>query len=134
MLIYRIVDRSGYGPFRPKFGDMMAWFQAANWVREKYMVSNLKKIEDTVPNYWNCNNHPLPEEDGIRQRNDDFCGFVSIEQMKDWFCPPIREAFVAIGCKMRVYEASRFQVGKRQVVFEMSSAKLIKTISIPVDI
>lgn len=72
-------------------------------------------------------NHPVAEWIGI----DEFCGFSSLQQMKNWFNGFIKKLH-KYNYRISVYDCPDDKVKKyddKQIVFVRSKAKLIKRMS-----
>lgn len=98
MLVYRVETINGVGPYR---ADIIA---------------------DDTPS---TPTHPTPQNDGIdwwKVRtypfDDYYCGFVSIEQLKEWFAM-YYHALVNGLCRVAVYKIHHKRVlkGKHQCIF-----------------
>ncbi|PLP55560.1 hypothetical protein CYK37_30185 [Mesorhizobium loti] len=119
MLVYRIEDARGYGPWSGS-GTAEAYWDAAE-------VGT------------NPNDHPSPYVEGgvlydayVRWADGRF-GCSSVEQLRDWFpCPKGREVM-----RQRGYRAVAYQVepealceGTMQVIFQQHRAQLVKVLDL----
>ena len=114
MIVYR-VEKDGTGPYCNGF---------------------IEKIKQAEIHYYEGSHftHPAPKQDEIKKYHssnckDRRCGFISKNRLNKWFSGLqhlLREAGYSIG----VYEVDSKYVskGKVQLVFDVSKAKLIKSL------
>jgi hypothetical protein len=67
--------------------------------------------------HWGLN--PTPENDYPRHwiKQSEACGFVDLDQLQQWFTPPLLEGLQQAGFMLAKYEAINPTVQQRQVVF-----------------
>ena len=61
MVIYRIQDSEGVGPYRSEY--LNQWCYCGH----------------------NSSKHPTPQQEGLRFSNEWYCGFESMKQLRSWF-------------------------------------------------
>lgn len=98
MIIYRVEDKDGIGPY-----------QSTNWDFPQHQ----KKIH-------NGPSHPNPEMEALERGWSDHCGFDSIQKLKRWFAIEDRKFFGKRGFKLVVFDVPEHLIkqGKRQLVFK----------------
>lgn len=101
MLVYRIEDRYGEGPYRAD----------ANY--------------DLVIAHGS-NSYPTPYQDGIIREKADFCATSSMEGLHSWFIGWI-DKLKERGYFISTYKVpkSKVKFGQKQVVFDRRYAKLV---------
>lgn len=110
MLVYRIQDKDGYGPFSNGFYATTPKFKRHN--------------TDQI--------HPTPFEEGLLNPanidKDYHCGFSSRNRLNKWFAG-IQKELAYGGFVIAVYQVDQQHVkrGQIQLVFRKSKSKLIKT-------
>jgi hypothetical protein len=74
-------------------------------------------------------NHPTPERDiGRETVKGEFCGFISISQLKRWFCKTDLEFILSHNFSIMRYENVSIEaVGKSQCIFKKVDYKTKKT-------
>lgn len=99
MLIFRVEDKCGNGPYRR--GDNLA-----------SLLANKHNGDSS---------HPTPILDGIENRQNYFCGFKDLDQLFNWF-NPYTEILKKAGFAVSVYEIDKEYVleGNYQVCFRRS--------------
>ena len=109
MLIYRIENKRGQGPYCSKHKDQAL----RNWLCSRH---------------FDAEKHPAPDDDGI----DDWtrshkCGFSSLKKLKAWF--NTEELNVLYEAKFDIvkYEVDKKDVlvGKKQVMFNRRKARRV---------
>lgn len=106
MIVYRVEDEAGGGPYRGgKWEDLLG-----------VLASN--------PTY----SHPTPADDGISIYGTRgwHCAFASIEQAKAWFDDTEREAMADRGFQLSVYDAPKVKAGAHQVMFDPEPARFVE--------
>lgn len=109
MLVYRIQDKDGYGPFSNGFYATTSKFKKHN--------------DDQI--------HPTPFEEGLLDKDnidkDYHCGFSSKNRLNKWFTG-IQKELTAGGFVIAVYQVDQQHVkrGETQLVFRKSKSKFIK--------
>lgn len=114
MIVYR-VEKDGIGPYWGGF------------------IGKIKQAE--IHNYTGSHlTHPSPEEDKIKKcpalsKYDLRCGFISKNRLNKWFAG-LQHLLREDGYSIGVYEVDSKYVykGKVQLVFDISKAKLIKSL------
>jgi hypothetical protein len=97
MIVYRVENKNGVGPYDGT-SDGSLW-QTRDHVEPS---------------------HPGPKDDGIDfERGEDYCGFASFEQLRDWFESEELVMLRKLGFRVRRISVprSRVKFGKKQVVF-----------------
>lgn len=102
MLVYRVEDSEGRGPYRKRAGYVHEW----------------SKDENGHNDY----NHPSPYQDGLPGMWDMesyICGFKSKAQLKAWFSEEELSNLEALGFSIKTFEVpkSDVKVGGKQVIF-----------------
>lgn len=105
--VYRVETPSGYGPYHCP--ERLAYHKSA------------APLTDWI-------SHPAPEFDNIAEWNEEHrFGFISIEQLKDWFHSKARKYLQVNNCKVVVYEVdtTKILIGGRQVAFIYDGATVV---------
>jgi hypothetical protein len=111
MLVYRIEDSDGYGPFRHPDG-------------------RARCLSGVI---FNNRHHPVPVDDGINGMHRlDVCGFISIDAAIDWFGKYV-DKLEEEGVYLSVYKIKKkfVKFGKRQVCFLLHRAILVGHVNRP---
>lgn len=106
MLVYRVENARGYGPWN-------------STVRQSYVDGLLKAMERKSA----CG-HPTPIEDGLSINLRWRYGCKSLDQLHDWFPEPYRQRLFDAGFTVKVYAvpSSRVKMGRSQVAFNPAEA------------
>lgn len=102
--VYRVENAKGQGPYRP---------------------GSYRSGPATGFGHFNDDLHPCPSMDGIEHRSSSYlCGFVSRNQMEQWFTPEERVHLRAEGYMMAKYIVPSECVmdGTKQLVFDKDHA------------
>jgi len=118
MLVYRIENAQGFGPYRqePYHNDMVSNFNPHS--------VNMWDFERQQP-------RPIPRNDGIENmQEDEFCGFSSLDDLIQWFDSLIPQLEFYDYCVSIYKVKKRFvRFGKRQVVFQRAKALLVERLT-----
>ena len=111
MLIYRVEDSAGRGPYigQPEPVDC--------------------RSSKALSRHSNSLTHPAPYSDGISISQGEYCGFESMDKLRRWFWGDIewlrkKKFHVSI---YRIDEG-HVKIGMKQVVFNRKRAELVSTI------
>jgi hypothetical protein len=122
MLIYRVEDPTGYGPYHgaaclqsnfPYYHDYWSTKRRPTVEYDNYVTEEDKPKGDK----WN--------DDGIPPR----FGFASVDQLKDWFFEGGMEVYLdKQGCRVAIYEVPRKAVAilEQQAIFNATAVKSVK--------
>lgn len=110
--VFRVEDKKGDGPYQRG--------AAARW---------------TDNDVYSTDKHPVPSQDGLPSLWDMkhyFCGFASMEQLQEWFCPEDRKKLDVAKYQCSVYDVpiKHMKKGGKQVIFDKSKATLLETRSL----
>jgi hypothetical protein len=108
MLVYRVEDDKGCGPYR---GD-----NHVDGMGEKHSDSD----------------HPAPGDDGLPFLPADtmHCGFASLDQFKAWFDQHDRWDLGVNGFRLCVFESDLVDHGDKQVMFHRERARLVEVLHV----
>lgn len=108
--VYRVEDSLGNGPYCHK---NMGWLDCGD-----------------------SENHPKPNDDGItiygaviNWSHKWRCGFVSIQQLCEWFDDDVLDALDHAGYVVSVYVVEHVMHGQKQIVFDRDSSKKVQQLS-----
>lgn len=113
MRVFRIESKAGDGPYsRPN--DVADWWSSGELAR-----------------CHRTEKHPTPQREGLLV-HDRICGFVVIENLKEWF-RGWRSKLRKAGFFMAIYEVpvKACEIGEKQLVFDRDQATLIERLEIP---
>lgn len=110
MLIYRVEDHEGYGPYCTPNSNSEYW-----------------DVINVSMNSAPLDNHPVPTEDGIDAdafTSEHYFGFDSIESLTSWFPGLVQNVNKLTSWSISTYEVdpAHVLVGYSQVVFKRSMA------------
>jgi hypothetical protein len=115
MLIMRLEDEDGYGP----------------WKNEAIYTVDLPtgRGEEAVHDMYNNDFYPTAWS-RTEFNNDFFCGVRSVFQLQYWFSDTVLSQFAKLGIKLNLYEVpeNHVQVIDYQVVFPKKAASLVRSI------
>jgi hypothetical protein len=107
MLVYRVENSEGGGPY--------TFYSFDKADKAVVAVSNALKEAHNESHH-----HPPPHSDGISfVRHYERCGFVSIEDLVQWFDGWLQKLH-DVGFRMAIYDVptDRVRAGEKQVVFD----------------
>ena len=104
MLVYRMEDADGRGPFRNS-GVMWKMSEAMGRNRDDFDCFH--------------NDFPTPDEEGLNFTRDHKCGCVSLRQLVTWFPRPCRDVLAREGYDLVVLSVpdALCEVGEEQVIY-----------------
>lgn len=117
MEIFRI-EKNGSGPYEARTGNSFDSIRQHHWHPEQ--------------------GAPASYADGIGDEDKiDFCalryGFESFWHMRRWFHRPDTRKFLNLdGFQLSVYKTEKFILGQKQCVFDLTEAKLVRKLPIPI--
>lgn len=110
MMIYRVEDHEGYGPYCTPNANSEYW-----------------NVINVSMNSVGMHAHPVPNEDGISEAaftSEHYFGFDSIESLSDWFPGLVQNVDKLLSWRISTYEIdpAYVLVGYSQVVFKRNMA------------
>ena len=127
VLVLRVEDLEGYGPYRSRGGDPLRM--------------NFRHANDTHPNIWDDPGLVTPLEDARYHHEEHLIrawgmsdyrfGFSSLSHLKGWFSQVDREDLETYGFTIKVYRvpSKHVKTGKYQSIFDPTLAAVLFSVS-----
>lgn len=98
--IWRVENKQGKGPYQKLFNPIAGWL--------------LNRHDEDM------DDHPTPHfDEGIKRglNNGEICGFISLEQAKEWFSNYELDKLKGAGFELKEIEVSKITaIGKKQIL------------------
>lgn len=122
MLVYRVENQEGIGPYCCEYGENIDE-PTKQWI-EKYIERLGNKHAPWRSKYHQTVNSVVGFERGM------VCGFDSKAKLRQWF-HGFRYGLRKNGFVCNVYDVEKAPTDGRQVCFDKAQARLVRTIKIP---
>lgn len=126
MLVIRIEGPNGRGIFRQNISDNDYYYD--NMYDESLALPNLDVID--IDAYWRHGSFLTPRQDDIDMTLHEkqwFCGYKSVEQLKQWLLPKEIVKLINAGYTVFLLEVSEYQIGKKYQIAYTKESIIDKT-------
>jgi hypothetical protein len=119
--VYRVENSDGYGPYRQ--------FWQCKYDEVTYDSMKLNEA------HFGCSKHPTVLADKIQNFSCNYyCGFASIDSLKNWFDEKWRNILNEAKFKVSIYEVASNNIKRakssKQIVFKKVCSKIVKEFSL----
>ena len=122
MLVYRVENQAGIGPYTCMWADNIDK-STQQWIKKYHY-----KLNDAHAPFNSSYHQTVNVIVGFKY--DMVCGFASKDKLRKWF-HGFRYGLRKNGFVCNVYEVAKAPTDGRQVCFDKKKARLVRTIKIP---